>query len=407
MNGPADKVADSADEIVRETAHNRTIETFKRRGRSVVLIRMHDVKVQDKKNKETYAKCETCDLSERQLDVAVGKRPSLAVEQWIATKVLLEMEGNPGGKTADYFKTARDLAQQRVYENADLEKSVAIEMESNAPMDEVFTNMLNMVTEALIQRAPNPYHQAKRDEYAAENGVFHQISADIAMVLDKDGRVIAFQFAAAFSALLPALSESTVAEALDTWTSAWPVPLPDMTRHGLHYISHLKKHPEFDARIPKNNGRTAKAGVSHVGFRCQTGDPNGDIGVDYAVDTNLRCTSNAHLRTQLQKLQYGPFGACTELVGFFFRLLDPELFEDYRKVYENSTLQFDTRREGEFCSLTALLTNLMTNEHKDMSDWEYGFAGLVTVGDYQGRLPPRMGGTLLTGPKVAISSCVS
>ena len=407
MNGPTDQVADSADDIVREIAHKRTIEAFKRRGRSVVLVKMHDVKVQDKKNKDTYARCEICSLTEQQLDEALGRGPSLAVEQWIAARVLLEMEGNPGGKTADYFKTARDLAQQRVYENVDIEKSAVNEMESKAPMDEDFIDMLNIVKEALIQKASNPYHQAKRDEYAAANGVLYRISADIAMVLDKDARVIAFQFSDAFSALLPALTQFKVAELLDTWTSAWPIPLPDMTRHGLHYISHLKKHPEFDARIPENDGHTAKSGVSHVGFRCQIGDPNGDKGVDYTLDTNLRCVHNPHLRAQLPKVQYGPFGACTELVGFFFRLLDPELFGDYRKVYENSSLRFDTRREGEFCSLTALLTNLMTNEHKDAADWEYGFAGLVPVGDYQGKRTPLLGGTVLTVPKVVICCCAS
>ena len=91
-----------------------------------------------------------------------------------------------------------------------------------------------------------------------------------------------------------------------------------------------------------------------------------------------------HLSVQYSKAQQGPYGACAELVGSFFRLLDRDLFEDYRSVYESSSKIFDTRKEGEFCSLTALLTNLMTNEHKDAADWEYGFAGLVSGGDYQG-----------------------
>jgi hypothetical protein len=378
-------VADSADDIIRDNEHQRSIEMFKRSGRSVVLVKMNDVKVQDKQNKQTYAKCEICSLTERQLDKAVGKGPSLAVEQWVAARVLLEMEGNPGGSTADYFRTARDLAQQRVYEDADLEENVTNGMESKIPTDKGFVEMLKIVKEALGRRAPNPYHQARRDEYAAENGVLHRISADIVMVLDKDGRVIAFQFSDAFTTLLPALTQSKVAEQLDTWTTAWPVPLPDMTRHGLHYISHLRKHPEFDFRKPGNKARTAKSGVSHVGFRCRTGDPNGDEGADYTLDTKLRGMHSPHLTSELEKVQYGPYGACTELVGFFFRLLDPELFEDYRKVYESSSRKVNTRREGEFCTLTALLTNLMTNEHKDSTDWEYGFAGLVHVGNYQGK----------------------
>lgn len=76
-----------------------------------------------------------------------------------------------------------------------------------------------------------------------------------------------------------------------------------MTRHGLDYIKHLKRHPEFDFRIRGNNPRNAKAGVSHTGSRCQTSDPNGDKGIDETKDTKLRGMHNPHLFTEQSEVQ--------------------------------------------------------------------------------------------------------
>lgn len=113
-------------------------------------------KFKTRARKETYARSEICGFIERQLDMTVGKPPSLAVEQWLAARILLEMNGSPGGSTGDYFKTAHDLAQQRIYEDVDPEQSVDTELENASPMEVDFAAPLMIVKQALGQRGGQP-----------------------------------------------------------------------------------------------------------------------------------------------------------------------------------------------------------------------------------------------------------
>ncbi|OTA90813.1 hypothetical protein M434DRAFT_397686, partial [Hypoxylon sp. CO27-5] len=90
----------------------------------------------------------------------------------------------------------------------------------------------------------------------------------------------------------------------------------------------------------------------------------------------------------MANLQLSAFGACTEVVRFFFALLDPRLLDEYVRVAKEIGRQrcafFETRRRDDPFVMRAALINLMTNEHKDQGDWHYGFAGLVSVGEFQG-----------------------
>lgn len=94
------------------------------------------------------------------------------------------------------------------------------------------------------------------------------------------------------------------------------------------------------------------------------------------------------------RLRYGALAACTDVVGFFFRLLDQDLFAKYVAVADQVSkhaksqrhfLPFETRDQNEVFAMRAVLVNLMTNEHKDTGDWQCGLAGMVTTGDFKGR----------------------
>lgn len=88
------------------------------------------------------------------------------------------------------------------------------------------------------------------------------------------------------------------------------------------------------------------------------------------------------------KLRYSALGACTEVSKFFFKLLDPDLLEEYTRVADEVAkgeyVHFQTRRSGEPFVMRALLVNLMTYEHRDPGDWHHGYAFLLPVGDYSG-----------------------
>ena len=192
--------------------------------------------------------------------------PSLEVEQWVAAQLLLDHAGQIEGRTQDYWRKARDLAQQHLHINPDLEGKVGEEMSRGHHTDDLaFAEMLDIVKHALKQRAANPYHQAMRDEYAVENGLFHHIKdSDITMILDKNDKVIGFFFSDAFRKLLSKNVEKRVMRSLDIFSTLQPVPLPDMTRHGLHWIDWLVENPPFDYRNTNNDPRAAKSGVYHL-----------------------------------------------------------------------------------------------------------------------------------------------
>ena len=81
------------------------------------------------------------------------------------------------------------------------------------------------------------------------------------MALDRNGELIACIVSDAFRKLLGAEVEGKVAQSFETTSTLFPVPWPDMTRHGLHWADWLPEHPEFDFRLPEANLRLAKSGV--------------------------------------------------------------------------------------------------------------------------------------------------
>lgn len=96
-----------------------------------------------------------------------------------------------------------------------------------------------------------------------------------------------------------------------------------------------------------------------------------------------------HRLKQLEKLRYGPFRMCTEMLRQVFEVLDPSLLSDYDSVAkEVAKLPYldDTKtcdRDDPFI-LRSLLINLMTYEHRSTSAWHHGFVGQVIMGDYHG-----------------------
>ncbi|KAI1081669.1 hypothetical protein F5B20DRAFT_534916 [Whalleya microplaca] len=249
--------------------------------------------------------------------------------------------------------------------------------------------MLVIVKNCIKNNSFNSYYQSQRDKYGIQQGIFYQIkNTDIVMVLDKDSEVILFQLSDAFTRLLTKRIERDVVQALETYSTLQAVPLPDMTRHGLHYIDWLLEHPEFDFRRPENDPRLAKSGVYHFGTICSIGDPNGKKSPGVTRDSS-RAIERAAVADQYAKLRHGAFRACTEMLNHVFRLLDPNLLEEYKKVGKELVKPWrsgliDTGSQDETFLLRAVLINLMTDEHKDLSDWHYGLAGIIPIGSFEG-----------------------
>lgn len=369
--------------------HQRTIETFKLHGRTVAKVKFADADISRKGL--AYSSLETSKALEKEISSKLGDQPSLEVEHLVAAHVLLRRAGDIGGKTEDYWKKARDLAQQQLYVLPELEAQVRGQITAGVALkDPLLAEMLDIVRKCLPNKGFNSYHQSQRDEFAYAQDLVHKLKdTEIIVVVDKANSLIAFQCSDAFRKLLTKSIEREVTEAFETYSTLQPVPIPDMTRHGLHWIDWLvNDHPELDFRNPKNDPKLAKSGVYHFGGRCAVGDPNGRKNPGWTKDSGSRLNDNQHVYKQLMKLRYSALGACTEVIRFFFEILEPDLLAEYQKVAKEvekmGSIGFQTRRSADPFVIKALLVNLMTNEHKDKGDWHYGLAGLVPVGEFDG-----------------------
>lgn len=213
------------------------------------------------------------------------------------------------------------------------------------------------------------------------------------MILDSNGSIIMFQCSDAIRQLFNRTIDKAITDDLEVFSTRQAIPTPDMTRHGLHFAQWLVERPDLDFRRINNDPRWAKSGVYHFGCRFPIGDPDGK---GKGTKTGGPCPTK-DMRQRLEgscerdfhKLRFGALGACTEAVSFFFRLLEPELFQEYISIVKevrkfNRFVQFETREVQEPFAMRALLVNLMTNEHKDHGDWQCGLAGLTVSGAFEG-----------------------
>jgi hypothetical protein len=289
----------------------------------------------------------------------------------------------------DSWRKARNIAQQLLHYSPGLEEIA--EKQLKEEMDPALREMVDIVKGGIAINTFNPYFQAKRDKLAIEQSLFHIVDAEITMVLDRNTKVIAFQLSDAMTKLLNQAIHDEIIEAFDTYSTLQPVPLPDGTRHGLHWVEFLRKYAEKDFRNTENDLRLAKSGAYHLGVDFPTGDSHGEGAMSSKQDSGRRLEgASAHILKQLEKLRYGAFGACTAALSFCFKILDPALYAEYEGVAKeiekspNAEMAFKTCRGVDPWSIRAFLVNLMTTEHKDTSDWKFGFAGLVPVGEFTG-----------------------
>lgn len=259
------EIADGAVECIQE--HNRTIETFKLHGRSICRVKFSDVNAFGPGS--PYSSSKVSKSIERRINDEFGVQPDLATEHWVTAHVLLSTAGQIGGRTQDYWTRARSLAQQQLYLNSDLKDEVRQQIESgDREKDPAFSKMLAIVKKACPMKSFNLYHQAKRNDYATDNGFFHKVeNVDIILVLDQSDNLILFQCCNVFDQLLTKAVQKLVVQSFETYSTCTPIPWPEVTRHGLHWIKFLAERPELDFRNPENDPRVAKSGNTSPSVR--------------------------------------------------------------------------------------------------------------------------------------------
>jgi len=280
------------------------------------------------------------------------------------------------------------LAQQQLYLNPDLEAKALEDLKST--LDPALQRIVAMVKVGIKISVFNPYHQARRDAFADKEKLFYVVNSDIVMILDKADHIIGIQCSDSFHELLDNSVEVKVFDGFRTYSILQPMPLPDSTRHGLHWAEWLRRRPENDFRNPEGD-RRRPSGVSHHGSGFMTGRTTGTGKMYVKQDSGERLNAAPeHVRKQYRNVRKSCIGACKEILSFLFEHLEPELFKEYLKVAQelekrgDPSIMLKTRPYTEIWSLVAVLVDVHTTEHQDVSDWQYSFAGLIPMGDFEG-----------------------
>lgn len=296
-------------------------------------------------------------------------------------------------KADSFFPTVRGVAQQQLALSRKLEAKVAGRLEDEHDpswRDPSFVEMFQILNSINRTSEENVYHQAQRDEWAVKNNLFHRVTADIVLVSDAKEQPIDFQLSKSVEQLLGPSVQEDIIKSFKIYSRLHPVPLVDRQRHGIHWSRWLVERPDLDFRTLAGE----PSGAYHLGHSTMTGHPlalDGD-GPYRKADSGERIQAWPLVIEAQEKLRYGALGACTGILGCLLKIIDPKLHAEYEQVcrtfaeFKAARNEEDhlTRRKGDLFMMRALLINVHTTDHLDKSDWKYGFAGLVIVGDWEG-----------------------
>ena len=347
---------------------------------------MHGVDLYERGGELKFGQCAANLAINKELDDKVGPQPHLGVEQRVMADVWLENHGDMGGEALKATQKLQLEARRRFRFESGLQERIEREIRLNLPMSKARYEMLKIVEETVRIKTNNPFHLAKRNEYAVEHGLYERIADfDIFIAVDRYDRVLAFEDQYAVQRLLGDPVLTKLAEAFSVYTKLVRLEYPDATRHFEHQ-EWMEERPEFDINASDADPRIANPGSVHAGCGCQVGDTKGTRGISTKA-AGKYAQQNPFSEEQFKKFKYGVLGAGNEILSFYFSAIDAELLQEYRRIWQGIPEQtrMETRRDGsDTFALVAILNKLMTSMHVDKSDVKEGFAGILSFGDFQG-----------------------
>lgn len=387
---------DDATSFLCDHRRGQTVQVFTLHGLKVMKIIFEDADVHAG-GTTPYSTLPCAQHFEKTVDSEMDEKkilkPSLAVVQWIVAEVLLATGGQIRGQSQDFWKRARDLAQQLLYKDDRLAYLTQWNIDHpKVCLAKTFEDMLELVKQGITEEGFNPYYQRQRDECAVASGLLRHVSADIFMAVDGKGEVIVFAMSDCFQRLLSKRAEHNVVTSLDNYSNLQPVPMPDPLRDGLHWLNWLPHRRDLDYRDPTNHPHRAKSGVYDFGTMSAPGDPDNTqtpVGTKDLLALNAS-GKRSHVYQQSQNLRHSALGSCAQLADFFLHKLDPKLRGEYRDAVhslEGSPIPhfFSTSHHDPFLARSLRINAAMyEHENQDLADWHHGLAGFVSVGDYEG-----------------------
>ncbi|KAK8078513.1 hypothetical protein PG996_004683 [Apiospora saccharicola] len=231
---------------------------------------------------------------------------------------------------------------------------------------------------------PDLFYHYLRDKIAAEK-VWDLVDADVFVVLDAERRVIFANVEGAAQLLFGDEIIRELNRAIDMYSFFVPIRAPEARRHVVD--RHIRRtHPILDPSIANlYQLQSAKMGIAHYG--CWT--PAESLVGKYVFqssDCQFPGTRINHLpRTVFPWFCKSVLAKASEVIRFLMQSLDPEYYEQCQNIYRQLPKEEAIKTtEDDFLSMFVLGINAHTQRHRDPSDIRGGYAGLFTVGEYQG-----------------------
>ncbi|KAK7978630.1 hypothetical protein PG988_006120 [Apiospora saccharicola] len=231
---------------------------------------------------------------------------------------------------------------------------------------------------------PDLFYHYLRDKIAAEK-VWELVDADIFVVLDAERRVV---FAHVEGAAQLLFGDDIIWElnrAIDMYSFFVPIRAPEARRHVVD--RHIRRtHPNLDPSIANlYQLQNAKMGIAHYGCWTPTESLVGKY-VFQSSDCQFPGTRINHLpRTVFPWFCKSVLAKASEVIRFLMQSLDPEYYEQCQNIYRQLPKEEAIKTtEDDFLSMFVLGINAHTQRHRDPDDIRGGYAGLFTVGEYQG-----------------------
>lgn len=199
---------------------------------------------------------------------------------------------------------------------------------------------------------------------------------ELYLALDKNDRIFIFLDPEGLS---QAFDEHVLVRMLDDtklfYSPSLKVPNPKGNKRHLSQKLHMELNPYLNEK---------ECGSEHYGHW----HARGQSSVGPMFETADSLVKGAALKQLLLQYLHYTGGSITRVLDFWFGVWDPELREEYRRVYRDSPrfARLPPTNDGhdETYTLRVIIANRPTDEHVDKEDWEKGLTGLCQIGEFKG-----------------------
>ena len=290
-----------------------------------------------------------------------------------------------------WYRVMRHDACRTFWVKTTREHRDAIRAEALDPPHEILA-LLRQIQEEDKSHTKDPFWEHQRDEAAAaDTSIYELVDRDILLILDKEFQPLLCRFKNLFHLLYGEYEVEKIEEAVRKWASLPPLPLPDTSRHMVDDFIRDTRHPEMDLEnaTTLNEIEKRQQCVVHYGTWAMKGRHNPDM-VWRTPDTKLVRGHPSKIVENYVELLISTFtgsvlGLGSEVIRFLLSALAPEEYRTCCDVFgalpEEQKMHMT---EPTFATLAVLGINSYTQRHVDRTDVNFGFAGLVALGNYTG-----------------------